>query len=195
MSPDPEGAIQGEVSMQIKFNFKSFDPSDHLKSYARGRFEKLSRYVRNMDAAELQVNLEVEKLRQMAEVVLVDDDTHLSASEESQDMYATIDLVLDKIEAQLRKIRDKDKDHRRGGRTGSVRMDVISFTEGDAGRPQRNIVTTDRYEPKPMTVEEAAMQLETTNLDFLVFKNAESDGVNVIYRRKNGDFGLIDPGV
>ncbi len=181
--------------MQIKFNFKNFDPSDHLRSYALGRFEKLSRYVRNTDAAELQVNLEVEKLRQMAEVVLVDDDTHLSASEESQDMYSTIDLVLDKIEAQLRKIRDKDKDHRRGGRSGSVRMDVISFTEGDAGGRQRNIVTTDRYEPKPMTIEEAAMQLETTNLDFLVFKNAESDGVNVIYRRKNGDFGLIDPGV
>jgi putative sigma-54 modulation protein len=95
--------------MQIQFNFKNFDPSDHLKKYARNRFSKLGRYIQNVDGSEVQINLEVEKFRHLAEVVLVDKNTHISAREESEDMYSTIDMVLDKMESQLRKSREKIK--------------------------------------------------------------------------------------
>ena len=94
----------------------------------------------------------------------------------------------------MRKIRDKDKSKRKaGGET--VRMDVISLEEDTSGRRTSNIQQTDHYEPKPMVAEEAALQLEKTGNEFLVFLNAENERVNVIYRRTAGDFGLIDPGV
>jgi len=79
-----------------------------------------------------------------------------------------------------------------------VRWEALNFPasageEGDRRKPI--IVDSNSYEPKPMMVEEAAMQLETLKYDFLVFFNAEAERINVIYRRKNGDFGLVDPGM
>jgi putative sigma-54 modulation protein len=109
-------------------------------------------------------------------------------------MYSTVDMVWDKLEAQMRKVRDKDKSRRKAG-GDTVRMDVISVNEDTAGKRTSTIQQTDHYEPKPMVIEEAALQLEKTGNEFLVFLNAENERVNVIYRRKTGDFGLIDPGV
>lgn len=179
--------------MQINFNFKNFEASDHLKKYAAQRFEKLFKYA-GTDNAVLEINLSVEKFRHRAEILLSGDDLHLSAYEESEDMYSSIDLVLDKMDAQVRKIREKAKDKRR--QRGTVRMDVLSFVEGEVGAERvPTIAEADSYEPKPMAVEEAAMQLESLGYEFLVFQNAETERINVIYLRKNGDFGLIDPGM
>jgi len=179
--------------MNITFNFKNFEPSNHLRDYARKRFEKLSKYTTVTDASELQVNLAVEKTRQIADVIFLADNMHISAHEVSEDMYSTIDLVLDKVDAQAKKFREKAKDRRRQT-AETVRLDVISISEDAAGGRTPTIVETDRYEPKPMAVEEAAMQLTTKGEDFLVFINAETDRTNVIYRMRDGDFGLIDPG-
>lgn len=180
--------------MKITFNFKNFDPSDHLRKYARERFGKLGKFMDGTENAELQVNLEVEKFRHIADIVLVGKNVHISAREDSEDMYSTVDLVWDKLESQMRKQRDKDKSRRKGGNE-SVRMDVIRFDDGETGARKHIIERTDHYEPKPMVVEEAALQLESSGLEFLVFLNAEKERINVIYRRKNEDFGLIDPGV
>ena len=181
--------------MNITFNFKNFEASDHLKEYARNRFEKISKYIsdKSDDATEVQVNLAVEKFRHMADVIFVADNLHLSAYQESEDMYSTIDLVLDKLEAQVRKIRERSKEKRRA-KDKSVRMDVISFNPLADGGQERTIMATDHFEPKPMNVDEAAMQLDSLGYEFMVFRNAETERVNVIYRRKNDDFGLIDPG-
>jgi putative sigma-54 modulation protein len=89
-------------------------------------------------------------------------------------------------------MREKQKDRRK--RSDTVRTEVISFTESQSGVRERNIIESDRYEPKPMSVDEAAMQLDTLGYEFLVFLNSETERINVIYRRKKGDFGLIDPG-
>ncbi len=182
--------------MQIKFNFKNFEPSEHLKKYAQDRFEKLSKYMTDNHAAELQVNLEVEKFRHIAECILTAKDLHISANEETEDMYSTVDLSLDKLEAQLKKQRDKVKDKRKKSREKQqVRMDIISFAPSEEGEQEQSIVASDQYEAKPMALEEAAMQLEALGYEFLVFLNAETERVNVVYRRKDGDFGFIDPGV
>ncbi len=180
--------------MRITFNFKNFDPSDHLRKYARDRFGKLAKFMAGTPDAELQVNLEVEKFRHIADIVLTGKNVHISAREDSEDMYSTVDLVWDKLEAQMRKIRDKDKSRRKSG-SDSPRMDAGSFDEEAAAQRKPLIQKTDDFSPKPMIVEEAALQLESTDNEFLVFLNAESERVNVIYRRKTGDFGLIDPGV
>jgi len=179
--------------MNISFAFKNFEPSDHLKEYASSRFEKMAKFIGDTVETDIQVNLNVEKFRHKAEVVLFADNLHLSAYEESEDMYATIDQVLDKLEAQLKRMRERHKERRRAGTPRAARMDVISFSEEEGGR-EPNIKETDNFEPKPMSVDEAAMQLESLKFEFLVFRNAETSRVNVIYRTKNGDFGLIDPG-
>jgi len=178
--------------MNISFTFKNFEPSDHLKGYAQKRFEKLAKFVSDSEA-DLQVNLLVDKFRHKADVILNADAIHISAYEDSEDMYSTIDMVLDKIEAQLRKMREKMKNRSRQGRGNKVQMNVISYDE-ETAEASPTIVGTDSYEAKPMSVDEAAEQLNTLDNEFLVFRNAETEGVNVIYKRKNGDYGLIDPG-
>jgi putative sigma-54 modulation protein len=178
--------------MNISFNFKNFQPSPGLSDYARKRFDKLSKYM-NSDNAEVVVNLSVEKTRQIVDVVIGADYLHISAHEESEDMYSTLDMITDKLDAQLRKIREKMKDRRKQGRL-PVSMDVLTFTETPTGRTH-SIVESDKYEPKPLAVEEAAEQLEVSKNEFLVFLNSDTERVNVVYRRKKGDFGLIDTGV
>lgn len=180
--------------MNISFTFKNFDPSDHLKDYAERRFEKISKYMDyKYENADLQVTLTVEKFRHLAEVVLTGDNLHISAYTESEDMYSSIDLVLDKLEAQVKKMREKTKGRRRG-KDRSVSMETFQFTEMPGGKRERTIVGTDNYVPKPMNVDEAAMQLDALKYEFLVFRNADTERVNVIYHMKSGDFGLIDPG-
>ncbi|MFA6810507.1 MAG: ribosome-associated translation inhibitor RaiA [Desulfoplanes sp.] len=179
--------------MNMNFNFKNFDPSDHLREYAKGRFSKIAKYIPNPANADLQVNLEVEKFRHRADVVLTGDTLHLSANEESEDMYSTVDLLLDKLEAQVRRACDKGKSKRKGGNT---RLDGINVSHQNELKGQKPaIVPSDRFSAKPMLVAEAGMQLDTLGDNFLVFLNAETERVNVIYHRKNGDFGLIDPGI
>ncbi|WP_291327406.1 ribosome-associated translation inhibitor RaiA [Desulfovibrio sp. UCD-KL4C] len=179
--------------MNVAFTFKNFDPSDHLKEYANTRFTKLEKFITNPDNTEMQVNLSVDKIRHVAEVLFSSDNIHISAYEASDDMYSTVDLVLAKLEVQLRRMRDKMRDHRRID-AAPGRMDVISFTTEEDEKSDPTIVETDQFVPKPMAVEEAAMQLQTLDHEFLVFRNADTEAVNVIYRRNNGDFGLIDPG-
>ena len=178
--------------MNISFTFKNFEPSQHLKDYAQKRFEKVGKYVSDSEA-DLQVNLLVDKFRHQADVILNADAIHISAYEDSEDMYSTIDMVLDKLEAQLRRMREKMKSRSRG-RGSKVQMNFLSYEDLSGNEPQQTIVGTESYEPKPMSIDEAAMQLDSLENEFLVFLNSETEGVNVIYKRKNGDFGLIDPG-
>ena len=178
--------------MEIRFNFRRFEPSEHLKSYSRNRLEKIAKYIPDNNLF-LTVNMEVDKFRHRADVVLNGPDLHLSAMEESEDMYTTIDLVWDKLESQARKISEKSKGRKKGQKYLSVRMDTYSFGEDSNGKMPK-IVASDRYEPKPMSVEEAAMQLENKREDFLVFLNADTERINVIYPQKNGNFAVIDPG-
>jgi putative sigma-54 modulation protein len=179
--------------MNISYAFKNFEPSDHLKEYAASRFEKMAKFIGDTVETELQINLSVEKFRHKADVVLTADNLHISAYEESEDMYSTIDLVLDKLESQLKRMRERHKERRKQGAPKSARMDLISFSD-DKGNRVPTIKESDNFEPKPMHVDEAAMQLESLKYEFLVFRNAETGRVNVIYRSKSGDFALIDPG-
>ena len=179
--------------MNISYAFKNFEPSDHLKEHASSRFEKMGKFIGDTIETELQINLGVDKFRHQAEVILTADNLHISAYEESEDMYSTIDLVSEKLEAQLKRMRERHKERRRAGTPRSARMDVISFSD-DATDTAPIIKESDLFEPKPMSVDEAAMQLAALKYEFLVFRHSDTDRVNVLYRTKTGDFGLIDPG-
>jgi putative sigma-54 modulation protein len=176
--------------MHIAFTFKNFEPSEHLKKYARRRFEKLGRFFGKASGLDVQVSLSVDKFRHRCDVQIGGEGLQLTAAEQMEDMYASIDLVLDKLEAQIKKYVSKVKEHRRHGKNAVI--DVFTYQLQEEGG-ERAITGTSKFEPKPMHVDEAHMQLDSSENDFLVFLNAESERINVIYRRRNGGYGLIDP--
>lgn len=181
--------------MNIALTFKNFEPSDHLRNYATRRFEKLGRFIHKAENVEMTVVLAVDKFRHKADVQLSGDGVSLSAVEQSSDMYATVDMVLDKLEVQLKKHVERMKEKRRNvGRSAAAEADAVfatdtaADTEGTSGL----VIVEETVEPKPMFAEEAAMQLEQRDDVVLIFLNADTERVNVIYRRKQGGFGLID---
>lgn len=176
--------------MNISFTFKNFDPSDHLKKYARRRFEKLGRFFGKAAGLEVQVALSVDKFRHKCDVRVAGEGLQLAATEQTEEMYSSIDLVLDKLESQIKKHVSRIKEHRREAR--NVKVDVFTYNLGAEEDPGP-ISGTSRFEPKPMLLDEAIMQLDSIGSDFLVFLNGENHRINVIYRRRTGDYGLIDP--
>ncbi|HAO21876.1 MAG TPA: ribosome-associated translation inhibitor RaiA [Desulfobacteraceae bacterium] len=174
--------------MHTSVTFKNIDPSDHLKSYIS---EKLNRFDRFLDsAAEAGVVLSVEKHRHIAEVRISGGKISINGEEETNDMYSAIDMVLDKLEKQIKKNKQKIRDHRSPGKA-SVK-DMGSETAEEREERARQIKIKN-IEYKPMDIEEAMMQMDLIRDNFLVFANSKTDRVNVIYRRKDGNYGLIQP--
>lgn len=176
--------------MNIAFTFKNFEPSDHLKKYARRRFEKLGRFFGKAAGLDVQVALSVDKFRHRCEVRVSGEGMQLVANEQTEEMYSSIDLVLDKLESQIKKHVSRIKEQRRQARNATV--DVFTYNVG-AEEDEPRMAGTERFDPKPMHLDEAIMQLDSIGSDFLVFLHADHQRINVIYRRRNGDYGLIDP--
>jgi putative sigma-54 modulation protein len=138
--------------------------------------------------------LEVDKFRHIAELVLqCGNHITIEAREVSEDLYASIDRVVDKVARQMLKYKAKIQRHRpRKAVAFSVDEQVMTHDlHEEDGTTQ--IVHTEKFAIKPMFVDEAVLQLELSDRQFLVFLNAETEKVNVMYRRKKGDFGLIEP--
>lgn len=175
--------------MQTSVTFKNIDPSDHLKSFIQ---DKLSRFDKLLDnPAEANVVLSVEKFRHIAEINLAGDRLNIVGKEETNDMYSAIDMVLDKLETQLKKNKQKIKKRRPTSRKKAKGFDSphMQYTEEDVPRQ----VKIQNIEYKPMDIEEAVMQMDLVDDHFFVFTNARTDRVNVLYRRSDGDYGLIQP--
>jgi len=175
--------------MQTSVTFKNIEPSEHLKSYVGDKLNRFDKYLYN--PAEANVVLSVEKFRHMAEINISGDRLNINGKEETDDMYSAIDMVLDKLEKQIKKNKQKIREHRMGSKSWTQNMidEDAALTEDEdiGGIRVRNI------EYKPMDVEEAVMQMGLVTDNFLVFTNARTDKVNVLYRRKDGDYGLIQP--
>ena len=175
--------------MQTAVTFKNIDPSDHLKTYLQEKLNRLDKFLDN--PAEANAVLSVEKFRHIAEVNISGDRLNIIGKEETDDMYSAIDMVLDKLGKQIKKSKQKIRE-RRPGVTSRAR----TYLEGEETHSEDDIarqVRVQNIEYKPMDIEEAIMQIDISNKDFLVFTNARSEQVNVIYRRKDGDYGLIQP--
>ncbi|OQX25505.1 MAG: ribosomal subunit interface protein [Desulfobacteraceae bacterium IS3] len=175
--------------MQTSVTFKNLDPSETLKSYIS---EKLNRFDKFLDnPAEANVVLSVEKFRHIAEVNIIGDRLKINGKEETNDMYSAIDMVLDKLEKQIKKSKQKQR-RSNAPKTKVVEMmaEEASSFEEESGSKQ---VMVKNIEYKPMDVEEAVMQMDLNSDSFLVFTNARTDRVNVLYRRSDGNYGLIQP--
>ena len=175
--------------MQVTITFKKIETSDPLKSYVK---KKLKRFDKMLDGpAEASVVLSVEKIRHIAEITLTSGSLNLHAKEASESMYATIDILSDKVKGQITKHKEKIKKHMSGNKSSLADTREFSIDEplpGDIGD-----IIEEPLETKPMDIEDAIIELESGKKSFYVFTNARTEQVNVIYKHNNGKLGLISP--
>ena len=178
--------------MQITTTFRHMEPSDALKSYAEEKLDRVKKYIDEPIVA--QVFLTVEKIRHMAEVTLTAKGITIKASEETNDMYAAVDAVVDKIERQMRRYKERIKAHKPSTdtRERQVQKSIVAAESIEQSR-EPVVIKTKTFSIKPMSVDEAVMQMDLLHKDFLVFTDAATEHINVIYRRKDGNYGLIEP--
>lgn len=177
--------------MDITVTFRHIEPTDSLKAYAEEKISKIDKYF--YSPVEAHIVLEVEKFRHMAAVNLSVNGNMIKAVEETEDMYSAIDQVMDKIEKQVKRVRDKTRNRRQEGRKSEGSLGIEESEDAaDLGFEELRI-EVEKLVAKPMDPEEAAMQLALSQQDFLVFRNERSREINVIYQRKDGNLGLIEP--
>ena len=168
--------------------------SESLKSYIESRVEKLDRFIDGI--TDVHVILSSEKYRQIAELnVHSRGNVYMSATESSEDLKASVSQAIEKIQGQAKKRRAKkiDKKRRRPMRDeGEGTFNVIA-AEPSAPDPTQRIIESRRFVIKPLTVEEAVLEIDAEGAEFLVFRNAGTERTNVLYRRPDGNLGLIDP--
>jgi putative sigma-54 modulation protein len=177
--------------MDITVTFRHTEPIESLKNYAEEKISKLNKY---MDSpVEAHIVLSVEKFRHQADVTISINGTRIKGVEETGDMYSAIDQVMDKIEKQVKRHISKTR-NRRSESARSEQDATGEEPEELAGVAQEeSVIEVEKLVAKPMDSEEAAMQLNISNRDFLVFRNAKSMEINVIYKRGDGNLRLIIP--
>jgi len=176
--------------MKVVVSGKNINVTEVLRETVEAKISKLDKYFNK--GAEAQATLSVEKSRQIIEVTIPINGAILRAEESSDDMYTSIDKVVDKLIRQLRKHKDKMQ---KGRATyyDTIRFENITRTDENENKYDPKIVKTKRFPLKPMNAEEAVLQMELIGHSFFVFANGETDEVNVVYKRKDGNYGLIEP--
>jgi len=182
--------------MKVDITFRNMFATDALRNHVQDKLEKVvDKYLDKV--SEAHVTLSLERYLHHADINLHAGHFHLRGKEKCEDMYASIDLAVDKIERQLKKYKDRLKSHRPAHIHASepmrVRYEILEANAIEGVQPE--VVRTNEFLAKPMNVEEALMQMDLMNNDFLVFTRPETpNDVSVVYRRKDGNFGLIQAG-
>lgn len=176
--------------MNIKIVGKNINITKGLRDAVERKLSKIEKYF-NPDI-EINVMLSVQKNRQIVEVTIPINGAILRAEEVNEDMYVAIDLVLEKLSRQIRKQKTKLEKRKHGN---SLRFQCIPeyIPKENEDDIESNIVKTKRFAIKPMTNEEAVLQMELLGHNFFVYVNGNTDEVNVLYKRKDGQYGLIEP--
>lgn len=171
--------------MQIFLTARNLEVTEALRHYAEEKVGRLQKYLEKITSAHIVLSLQ--KYRQIAEVTLRVRDLTIRGEESTEDLYSSIDLVVEKLERQLQKY--KGKLVGQGSRSGRA-QGTGTTSEEDEG-PQ--VVKTKRFPMKPMSLDEAILQMDLLGHNFYVFRNAHTDEINVLYRRREGNYGLIEP--
>jgi putative sigma-54 modulation protein len=180
--------------MQLQVKGRNFEISEQIRSYAEGKLGKLDKLVK--DPTRIELELLVEKNpsisdNHIAEATVFTKGPVLRARESSADMKASIDQLVEKLERQVKRYRDKRKRGHRPYGHSQPAQDTPSPPTDSETEPM--IVKTKQFAIKPMTAEEAVLQMDLIGHDFFVFRNADTDEINVVYRRRDGHYGLIEP--
>jgi putative sigma-54 modulation protein len=185
--------------MKLVIQGKNIEITDALREYVRQKVEKAVNHFQNL-TTEVDVHLSVARnprinTKQTAEVTIYANGTVVRAEESSENLYASIDMVADKISRQLRKYKEKRQTHT-SVKTAEVVVEKPVTTELSMDRQPElpsQVVRTKYFAMPPMTVQEALEQLELVDHDFYMFRNAETGEINVIYERNHGGYGVIQP--
>jgi len=181
--------------MNLDITGRNIDITPAMKEFTREKLSKLDRWLD--DIIEAHVILSVEKHRHIAEIVVKSRHNTFTGTDETGDMYATIGRVIDKLEKQARRQKDKFAGRRKHARVAAGAGDLAPelpepISGGNhEGAPQ--IIRSSNFRMKPMSVEDAALTLMESEMEFLVFRHARSQQINVMYRRRDGNLGLIEP--
>jgi len=197
--------------MKFSVTFRRMDPTDAIKQYAEEKVKKIKRFF--PDPINANVVLALERYQHRADVTItLHNGLVLKGQNTSDDMYSSIDLAMAKIEKQVRRYKDKIRSHKPAtGPQIPFRVDVIEEDAEpadeaaaapeavaaagfptDAADLMSRVIRSDSHTAQPMSIEEAVMQLNLMNNAFLVFTNSANQSINVIYRRNDGNYGLID---
>ena len=191
--------------MKLVLQSKNIDITDAIRDYVHQKIEKAVSHFEQL-TTEIDINLSVAKnpriaASQVAEVTIYANGTTIRAEEASEDLYASIDLVADKISRQLRKY--KERNFTKKDRTdlskdlGELELDLelldYNLTDNRAATLPAEVVRTKYFAMSALTIEEAVAQLQLVDHDFYMYRSAETGEVNVVYRRNHGGFGVIEP--
>jgi len=176
--------------MKFEYTGRHIEVTPALRSHVEDHFERI-RHLFNGNAAKAHVIIEVERGRHRSEIIVNWRRDVLTAATTNQDMYQSLSQTITKIEKQALKLKNKkvDKTHR-ATKVGEFASRAAETPPEPAGP---RIINARRYSVKPMTADEAAMHLIDAEDQFLVFRNSENERVGVIYKRKDGNYGLIQP--
>jgi len=172
--------------MNYTFTGKNIEVTEALKRMVKEKFGKLEKYF--LEDTDIHVTFSVVKTNQKIEVTIPLRNTMIRAEQSSEDMYASIDLIQETIERQLLKYKNKLIDKKQ---TGGLTEEFVNSS--DTEEDEIKIIKTKKFAVKPMDAEEACLQMELLGHDFFVFRDAYTDEVNVVYKRKDGNYGLIEP--
>lgn len=175
--------------MRLIIQGRNIEVTDLLRQYIEKKVGKLDRYLSTIDEAHVDLAVERTKSaedRQVVQLTLKDGGAILRAEERTGDMFASLDAALDKIRRQIRRYKGKQQDRWHGKLKGKPPLEGY---EESAPR----IVKVKRFQMTPMDEEEAIEQMELLSHDFFVFFNVNTDSINVLYRRRDGNYGLLEP--
>jgi len=179
----------------LTFNIRgeNIEVTDAIRDYVEKRISKLEKYFDNNVEAIAHVNLKVyQNKTAKVEVTIPLPYLTLRAEETSPDLYASVDLVTDKLERQIRKY--KTKVNRKSREKGYKNLDFSADTDSEkpADSNELEVVRTKRVSLKPMDNEEAVLQMDMLGHDFFIYEDAETNGISIVYRRNDGRYGLIE---
>jgi putative sigma-54 modulation protein len=179
--------------MQVAATFRHMEVSAPVRDYLEEKLGRVMKYIDEPIDAQAVLSVE-KKIRHRAEVTLLAKGITIKATETTNDMYAAIDSVVDKIERQLKRYKERLKRHKpMTGKERQVLKSVLQADSIDDMAPEPIIVRSHSFSVKPMSVEEAVMQMDLLHKDFLVFTDDRTEEINVVYRRNDGNYGLISP--
>lgn len=177
--------------MNYNIRGENIEVTRPIREFVEKKIDKLNRYFDTPPTSDVHVNLSVYNEKQQIEVTIPMTNLLLRAEEQHNDLYAAIDLVVDKLERQIRK--HKTKVNRKFRQKGTEEHVFAVFEHDDQEAGEIEIVRTKRFNLKPMDSEEAVLQMDMLGHSFFVFTNAETNDTNVVYKRKDGKYGLIEP--
>lgn len=183
--------------MKITFSGKSVSTTDREREYAEKKLQRLARFFRN--TREAHVMHSVQRNWQIVEVMVDLDGTLLRGEARTADFFASIDEVAEKLEHQVRRLKERVKQHKGRANAPTVAAlladetgDEATADTGGAAEAPATVVRRKRFAIKPMSVDEATLQMELLHHDFFAFLNSETEQVGILYRRRDGDYGLLE---